>query len=746
MEVLAPCGDGESFEAAINNGADAIYLGLGDFNARAKATFFNLENIRFFIERAHLFGVKVYITTNTLLKDDEIPSFLEFAKKCIQARADAFIVQDLAVANILRDAFDNVEIHASTQLGIHNVEGAKIAKELGFTRVVLSRETKLDDIRAIKKETGLEIEYFVQGALCVAFSGNCYLSALEHDKSGNRGQCLQLCRLPYTAYIDNKKIGTGFLLSARDLCLIENLAELKNAGVDSLKIEGRLRRPAYVAQSVKSYRFAVDALKNNEKINFNTEINVLKKVFARGEYNKRAYLDSGTPDNIINPTIQNHLGEKIGFVEKITPFKDLFKITLKLNTEIHSGDGLKFLDKQENERASLGVGNIEKIDDNRYNIYSKTRVKQNYTVYRTLDKFFEENLLSNSKKLGIDCVFDAQENKPFTLEFLYTTKDGKISAKITSDYIVSRAQNSPTSQDEILTQINKLNDTDFVLENAKITAQNLFIPKSILNQARRDDAMQLRQDIIEKYENNIKSAENTQKFSTMQHFLGTMQQKFARKYNNMYVVNENNLSPISEITNNDLVIINPLSYNLEKILKIKENFIKNTANFALELPIISNGKDIKILNKIIEKLPADFSLVINNLSGLIYTKTNRNIIAGLGMNVYNILDANILSNLGVSEIIWSKERKSPSENFYQLTFGKHSLMSFAHCPFKTLFKNSCKNCKFSKNLKFVGNDGREYNIFRHTISSCYFTLFSNKLIDKRQATRNLIDLRFINNK
>lgn len=267
LEILAPSGDWDSFSTAINNGADAVYLGLGEFNARAKSTYFTTQNIRETVEYAHLFGVKVYVTINTLVKDEEMQNFLNLVRVCVDAKVDAFIVQDYGCAYILKQNFKNIVLHASTQMGIHNVAGAKIAKKMGFSRVVLSREVKLQDIIAIKEQTGLEIEYFVQGALCVAFSGNCYFSALNHNQSGNRGKCLQLCRLPYSAYIDDKPVGNGYLLSARDLCLLPNLKELIDAGVQSFKIEGRLRRAGYVGQAVNTYRKAVDAILNKTSIN-----------------------------------------------------------------------------------------------------------------------------------------------------------------------------------------------------------------------------------------------------------------------------------------------------------------------------------------------------------------------------------------------------------------------------------------------------------------------------------------------
>ena len=279
-EILAPAGNLKNFYVAINNGADAVYLGLQGFNARAKAENFTKENIREITSYAHLFGVKVYVTLNTLISNDEAQSLLETAKACVDAKVDAFLVQDFGVLSLLKQNFKGINIHASTQMGIHNLEGAIIAEKLGITRVVLSREAKLEDIKLIKKNTNLEIEYFVQGALCVAFSGNCYLSEYLMGESGNRGKCKQICRFSYYNNLTKKE---GFYLSPSDLCLLKNLKLLIDAGVCSFKIEGRLRRSGYVGQAVSSYKQALKLLEENklDKTFINTQQEKLKKRRAK---------------------------------------------------------------------------------------------------------------------------------------------------------------------------------------------------------------------------------------------------------------------------------------------------------------------------------------------------------------------------------------------------------------------------------------------------------------------------------
>ncbi len=202
-ELLAPAGDIKSFDAAIACGANAVYLGLGDFNARMKAENFDAASLREVVKKAHFFGVKVFVTINTIVQNSELNKLFSLVKAAICAKVDAFLVQDLGVCKLLEDRFEGIKLHASTQMGVMNVEGAKIAEEMGLCRAVLARETPLEDVKAISANTSLELEYFVQGALCVSFSGGCYLSGAECGASGNRGQCKQLCRLPYEARLGN---------------------------------------------------------------------------------------------------------------------------------------------------------------------------------------------------------------------------------------------------------------------------------------------------------------------------------------------------------------------------------------------------------------------------------------------------------------------------------------------------------------------------------------------------------------
>ncbi|MCL2555712.1 MAG: U32 family peptidase [Firmicutes bacterium] len=253
IELLAPAGNFDALKAAISSGANAVYCGLNKFSARAKADNFSINNIEQTLEYTHLFNVKVYVAMNTLLYQNELGQALDLAKQLHKFKVDALIVQDLGFACVLKKEIPSLVLHASTQMGIHNLEGVLAAKKLGIERVVLSRETTIEDIKKIKDNCDIELEYFCHGALCVGFSGNCYLCSLLMRQSGNRGRCLQLCRKKYE--LRGKK---GYWLSAKDLMMANKLKELADAGIDSFKIEGRMRRTKYTEVATGVYRKIID--------------------------------------------------------------------------------------------------------------------------------------------------------------------------------------------------------------------------------------------------------------------------------------------------------------------------------------------------------------------------------------------------------------------------------------------------------------------------------------------------------
>lgn len=278
-EILAPCGSLESIYAAIRCGANAVYLGGKEFSARQNAANFDVDELKTAVDYCHLFGAKVYLTVNTVLFDSELNDFQKYIIDSAMIGVDAFIVQDLGVCELIKKVVPNIPLHASTQMTVHTPNGALLAKEMGFSRVVVARELNKNQIAEICK-TGIEVEVFVHGALCVSVSGQCYMSAIIGSRSANRGLCAQACRLPFTADNDSKACA----LSLKDLSLVENLKELQEIGVSSFKIEGRMKRPEYVAAAVSA---CVKAVKN-EKV----DTHELRSVFSRSGFTNGYYSDN----------------------------------------------------------------------------------------------------------------------------------------------------------------------------------------------------------------------------------------------------------------------------------------------------------------------------------------------------------------------------------------------------------------------------------------------------------------------
>lgn len=717
IEILAPAGDENSFNVALNSGADAIYLGLGKFNARQKANNFNKENLTKCVRRAHLFNVKVYLTVNTLINNDEILPFISLIKDAISAKVDAFIVQDLGASYLLKKYFKNIVLHASTQMGVHNLSGALVLEKLGFKRVVLSRETSLQDIIDIKKNTNLEIEYFVQGALCVAFSGNCYISSLLNNKSGNRGECLQLCRLKYSSFEKDKFLNEGYLLSTTDLCLLSRLKELIDAGVTSFKIEGRLKRESYIAQTVKSYK---NAILNLDKIDINEEENKLKKIFNRGNFNRGYYLENKKL-NFINYNFPNHRGEKIGIVINVSNFKNIYKIELNINKKIDSGCGIKFV--YDGEELSIGVGNIQMLKNGNYLIYSSCKPKINSEVYLTLDKNYEDNLIKNKRKLEINIKFTSHIGQKPILVVNYNN----IEIKEEADIIIEKAKNFSCSIESVINSLNKLNDTVFVAKNFDIDIEDVFLPVSVLNNLRRSAISKLEEKILL---NNIVNVEFDENIDNL--VKNELNNININKFNCDYkIVDENIL--LNQYDKN--IIFAPTIYNNN----IFSNFFnevknKNLTNLYLYIPPILKFNEINLINNLLSSYNFK-GVYINNISGLNFAN-NKEIIASYMLNITNLFALKNLLNLGVKFICNSIEYFASKISNCSV-IGNIALMNYCHCPYQVNYNSTCNSCSFNNKLKYKLNKN-VFDIRRTKIVCCYFEMLYN--INKKDIF-NIYDLR-----
>lgn len=489
VELLAPAGNMDSLKAAVMAGCDAVYLGGVLFGARAFAGNFTNEEIVDAINYAHLYGVKVYVTINTIIYDSEVERFLDYVRFLHKNNVDAVIIQDIGMFDLLRKKFPNLELHASTQMNIHNYDGALLAKKLGFKRVVMARETPINVIKKIKEEIDIEIEVFIHGALCVSYSGECLLSALVGKRSGNRGTCAQICRKKYDFYDDDKnKLNTNnYLLSTKDLCTLKYIDKLIEIGVDSLKIEGRMKRSPYVYLVTKTYRKVIDNYYNTGKLKIDeNDIIELKKMFNRN-FTKGFMLNEDN-NNFTYDKRPNNIGIEVGQV--ISKVKNDLKIKLTYDVLVH--DGLRILDDKEDKGLV-----INKMFMNNKSVLE---AKKGDVITLKYDKYVEKNskvLLTSSKKqldsiseaiknqerfIYIDLNFTAKENENLKL----TITDGLNTVTEMLDKTPMRAINKETSFDVIKKQLSKLGNTVYKARSITLNLDdNLFINIKDINEIRR---------------------------------------------------------------------------------------------------------------------------------------------------------------------------------------------------------------------------------------------------------------------
>lgn len=342
-ELLAPAGSIESFHAAIAAGADAIYLGVGDLNARVRAKNFTMKTLSYLVPYAHSKNVKVYVTLNTLIKQTELKNILNTLYQLEQIEIDAVIIQDLGLAAIINKYFPKLEMHASTQMVVHNLAGVKACEKLGFSRVVLSRELSMQEISKISDRTKMEIEIFIHGALCYSISGLCLASSYLGGASGNRGRCTQVCRRKF-----NEKHRSGFYFSAKDLQALDHIDQMSMKRISSLKIEGRMKSAEYVYNVVKAYRKAIDKTEDIEKIKDDLQ-------FDLGREKTDLFLESTDNRGIVNAATPAGTGIDLGFLLNINENS----INLDTKIKINIGDRLRFQAREGEEGVSKRVVSVD---------------------------------------------------------------------------------------------------------------------------------------------------------------------------------------------------------------------------------------------------------------------------------------------------------------------------------------------------------------------------------------------------
>ena len=623
IELLAPVGSMEALYAAVQNGANAVYLGGKVFSARQYANNFDLEELKSAVEYAHIRNVKVYITVNILIDDGEMEEALEFIKYLYEIDVDGLILQDLGMAYLIGEIFPDFHLHGSTQMTVNNLPGVQFLEKLGLSRVVLAREVPLEEIKKIHENSHIELEGFIHGALCVSYSGQCLMSSIIGGRSGNRGRCAQPCRMAYSLIdyesknILSDKWGKKYLLSTRDLNTIDYIEDIINSGIISLKIEGRMKRSEYVATIVKNYRKALDS--GSKTINSSEKEDILQ-IFNR-EFTKGMMLgDFGRNfTSIERPDNRGEASEELLNKAKASYEEENIKYPINLKMVV-----------------SIGKPPVLNINHEQWNI------------------------------------------------------------KVESKSIVDSAKNLPLTEERIIEQLSKLNDTVYYIDNIDIDLEDgAFMSLSEINGLRRDGVEKL--DKMRKNFNNRDAIDQKKyrafvekyfKYDKKDH---KSQRKISVKVSNRTQLNQLNMEKL------DRIYID-FDEDLDKIIPAIKD--KNKEIY------LSTGKILyeKDLNKLGETIDANIQLLdgisVSNIGTLkfVMDNFNTNIHGDIGLNAFNSFTSKLLKEYGVNSLTLSPELNmgqieniNKSYNSYEtIGYGYLPLMTMGYCPMSTI-----KNCKDS---------------------------------------------------
>ena len=523
-EVLAPVGDEEALLAAIRGGADAVYLGVGEFNARQGAKNFTIENLDEAVKLAHSHGVLVYLALNIPIKQKELQHALEIVDCAYAAGIDAVILQDLGLLRLLNEIYPDLEIHASTQMTIHNRGGVDFVAGLGAKRVIVSRELTTAEVKDIVDHSNAEIEVFVHGALCYSYSGKCLFSSFLHGRSANRGACAQPCRRRYRFVVngrevDERHIGGSYPISCAELSTLTGLEDIIKTGVVSLKIEGRMKKPEYVTASAAAYKAAVKGIcspgENPTKEELEARDSELAKLFYRGFTRGFILGEKG----VSHPKYSSNYGAFLGKVLDISRSKGNTKLTVRLNQDIQVKDGISIFTRE--RMLGSAVTGIITISDEHIKsakkgekvgleISSKTgrAVQRSDELYLTTDTQLLDALQKTKlKTLPVSLKVRARKGEQFTVvigeeckkprETREERREKALVLEFTDDYIVQKAEKAPTTTEQIRKTMESLGDTSFEAVSVEIEAdENIFIPVGVLKNARRKAADLLLEKIL----------------------------------------------------------------------------------------------------------------------------------------------------------------------------------------------------------------------------------------------------------
>lgn len=749
VELLAPVGSFEALKAAVQNGANAVYLGGKDFGARASANNFDRDELKEAVKYAHIRGVQVFVTTNTLRKENEIEDFLEYAKFLYDIDVDAIILQDIGMARLIKRELPDFELHASTQMVAHSLEDVKYLESVGFDRVVLAREVTVEEIKYICDNCKADIEVFVHGALCVCYSGQCLMSSMIGNRSGNRGRCAQPCRQRYElidVYTGEVVNSNGdYLLSPRDLNAIEEIDKVIDAGVHSLKIEGRMKRPEYVATVIDGYRKTIDEYLATNKLNVSDEtINDLYTIFNR-KFTKGLLLGDVGKD-MMNSQLPNNQGLYVGTVVDYN--KKAKRLKIKLANTLKKGDGI-----------NLGGGTIGRIIKNG-NIetigYKGETIELDFVgearkgqiVFKTSDSELMDRVQATftQDKEFVKNIIDAKITIKLGQNPILTLKDRHSNeATIEGDKIVEEAMKVALSKEKVETQLRKLGNTPYELDLLEIELDdNVSLPISLLNQMRRDCI-----ELLDKERVSIKN----------------------RKYKNKIVkykpvqYNRNKQQEISVKVKNLEQLESALECGLDRIYYEDTNTIDKAMRLAMKYnkkviysaPRIIRNKEYNHLAK--ANNAGVESVQVGNYGSIDYFK-DKKLNIDYYLNAFNSETINYYKEIGADTLCISQELnineiketiKYTDINIESVVYGYTPLMITEYCPMGVIVRDCKKDKRVAKCKESIyalrNSKGDEFRVSqdifcRSTIYNSNVTCMLDNLYELHEIGINVLRLDF----
>jgi len=682
IELLAPAGSMESLYAAINSGADAVYLGGSKFSARAYASNFDNENMKIAVDYCHSYGVNIYVTMNTILKENELSDAIKYVGYLYEIGVDALIIQDLGLLKLIQENYKDFQVHASTQMTIHNGEGALYFKEKGFTRVVLSRELSLDEIEYISKKLGVETEIFIHGALCVCYSGKCLMSSMIGGRSGNRGRCAQPCRMLYTLKSKNMGEKKGFLLSPKDICTIENIKDIIKSGTTSLKVEGRMKRPEYVAGTVKNYRGAIDKEIKNQKYNAIAGTRTLLQLFNREGFSK-AYMYKNVGKDMMSYSFPKNTGIEIGTADESG------EIILKEN--IILGDGIRFgekgftlskIIKDRNEVKEANRGDKVKLFPKEY--------RKGDVLFRTASKALFDSLEDSMKafyrKIDLKGYVEFKIGQNISLGAVFLGKVYEVQGDI-----VEKPLNKAVDKERITDALKKSGEYPYKIDDIEFKEyEDGFIKVSALNNLRRELFHKIQKEITAKYRRRREIGENAIK-----------PLKEAPAVEMLFTcITKAQLNILIEEGVRDIGV--DLCSREKDAIKIKDIEDISDVNLYIVTPEIIKGEFNSIVD-VIEKVKTKISGIITSNAGIINLyKDELNVIGDYKQNIINSQSLSFARrDMGIVSLSLELNRREIKEIMRsKITsvacsiYGKTELMISEYCPIGSTFgeKSKDKEC------------------------------------------------------